>query len=68
MCSGTALELNSFNLVKSQAWVAFSTGPSLATIPLVCKQGNRAAAIRGMLSQSKPGASCLVIADFSSFL
>ena len=64
----TALESNSLNLVESQAPVAFSSGLSLAIIPSVCKLGNRAAAIHGMLSQSKPGASCLVIADFSSFL
>lgn len=64
----TALESNSLSLVESQALVAFSSGLSLATGPSVCKLRNTAATIHCMLSQSKPGASCLVIADFSSFL
>lgn len=64
----TALESLSLNLVEPQALVAFSSGLSLAVIPSACKLGNRAVAVHGMLSQSKPGASCLVIADFSSFL
>lgn len=64
----TALQSNSLSLAESQALVAFSSGLSLETGPNVCKLGNTAAAIHHMLSQSKPGASCLVIADFSSFL